>query len=78
MPYVARALHALPLVKRQRKIFFLGSWLSSFVASHKSAEAQQAVEAFLAQKNLDPDLRLKVLEVKDDLDRTLRIRARWN
>ena len=78
LPYVARALHALPLVKRQRKIFFLGSWLSSFVASHKSAEAQQAVEAFLAQKNLDPDLRLKVLEVKDDLDRTLRIRARWN
>ena len=78
LPYVGPALEALPLVKRQRKIFFVNGWLSSFVASHTSPEAQRAVESFLTKKDLDPDLRLKVLEVKDELDRTIRIRSRWN
>jgi aminopeptidase N len=77
LPYVSPALEALPLVKRQRKIFFVNGWLSSFVAGHTSPEAQQAVATFLERKDLDPDLRLKILEVKDDLDRTIRIRARW-
>ncbi len=77
VPYVGRALAALPTIKRQRKIFFVNGWLASFVASHTAAEARSAVDAFLAQKDLDPDLRLKVLEVKDDLDRTIRIRSRW-
>jgi aminopeptidase N len=75
--YVGPALEALPLVKRQRKIFFVNGWLSSFVASHTSPQAQKDVETFLAQKDLDADLRLKVLEVKDELDRTIRIRNRW-
>jgi aminopeptidase N len=75
--FVSRALDALPQVKRQRKIFFVNGWLSSFVTSHTAPEARRAVEEFLLRKDLDPDLRLKVLEVKDDLDRTIRIRARW-
>ncbi|MDQ1473327.1 MAG: aminopeptidase, partial [Bryobacterales bacterium] len=78
LPYVGPALDALPLVKRQRKIFFVNGWLSSFVAGHTSSAAQLVVERFLAKKDLDADLRLKVLEVKDELDRTIRIRARWN
>jgi aminopeptidase N len=77
LPYLGPALDALPLVKRQRKIFFVNGWLSSFVAGHTSTEAQRVVENFLGRKDLDPDLRLKVLEVKDELDRTIRIRARW-
>jgi aminopeptidase N len=77
LAFVSRALDALPQVKRQRKIFFVNGWLSSFVAGHTAPEAQKAVEAFLQRKDLDPDLRLKVLEVEDDLDRTVRIRARW-
>ena len=77
LKYLRPALDALPLVKRQRKIFFVNGWLSSFVATQTSAEAQRIVNDFLAQPNLDPDLRLKVLEVKDELDRTVRIRARW-
>jgi aminopeptidase N len=64
-------------VKRQRKIFFVNGWLSSFVATQTSPEAQKIVNEFLARPDLDPDLRLKVLEVKDELDRTVRIRARW-
>jgi len=77
LKYLRPALDALPLVKRQRKIFFVNGWLSSFVATQTSPEAQKTVDEFLAQPDLDPDLRLKVLEVKDDLDRTIRIRARW-
>jgi hypothetical protein len=48
------------------------------VAGHTSSDAQLVVERFLAKKDPDADLRLKVLEVKDELDRTIRIRARWN
>jgi aminopeptidase N len=77
LKYVRPALDALPQVKRQRKIFFVNGWLSSFVASQTSPEAQKIVSEFLARRDLDPDLRLKVLEVKDELDRTVRIRARW-
>ena len=36
------------------------------------------MDEYLSRKDIDPDLRLKVLEVKDDLDRTVRIRRRWN
>jgi aminopeptidase N len=77
LKYLRPALEALPLVKRQRKIFFVNGWLSSFVATQTSPEAQKIVNEFLARPDLDPDLRLKVLEVKDELDRTVRIRARW-
>jgi aminopeptidase N len=77
LKFLKPALEALAQIKRQRKIFFVNGWLSSFVASQTSADAQKIVEAYLKQPDLDPDLRLKVLEVKDDLDRTVRIRARW-
>ena len=77
MMYLKPALDALPAIKTQRKIFFVNGWLNSFVATQTSGEAQAIVERFLARGDLDPDLRLKVLEVKDDLDRTVRIRARW-
>lgn len=77
LPYVAKALDALPHLKIGRKIFFINGWLSSFVASHTSPAAESAVEEYLSRKDIDPDLRLKVLQVKAELDRTLRIRARW-
>ncbi|HVW83978.1 MAG TPA: M1 family aminopeptidase, partial [Bryobacteraceae bacterium] len=77
LEFLKPALEALPMMKRQRKIFFINGWLASFVGTETSAEAQRIVAAYLERKDLDPDLRLKVLEVKDDLDRTVRIRARW-
>ena len=76
-PYLTRALDALPEVKRTRKIFFLGSWLSAFLDGQHSPEAQAAVHAWLAAHTLDPDLRLKVLEASDALDRTVLIRTRF-
>jgi aminopeptidase N len=76
-PYLGRALDALPEIKQHRKIFFLGAWLGAFIDGQHSAEAQAVVHAWLAQAQLDPDLRLKVLEVSDALDRTVKIRTRF-
>jgi aminopeptidase N len=77
LPYLRPALEALPQVKRQRKIFFLLGWLNAFVEGQQSEEAQAQVREFLSKATLDPDIRLKVLEVSDELDRTVKIRARY-
>jgi aminopeptidase N len=75
LPYLHRALNELPAIKRDRKIFFLGAWLGAFLDGQSTPSAQQIVDAWLARKDIDHDLRLKVLENKDALDRTVRIRA---
>jgi aminopeptidase N len=76
-PYLQRALDELPDIKLHRKIFFLGAWLSAFLDGQKSVEAQKIVKTWLDGKQIDPDLRLKVLEVSDALDRTVLIRQRY-
>ena len=76
-PYLRRALDQLPEIKRDRKIFFLGAWLSAFIGGQQSPTAAATVRQWLAQSNIDPDLRLKVLENADDLERTVRIRQRF-
>ena len=43
----------------------------------QSAAAQVQVREFLKSPALDKDLQLKVLEVSDELDRTVRIRQRF-
>jgi aminopeptidase N len=76
-----QALNDLPDIKQHRKIFFLGAWLGAFIEGQntiqKSPAAQTTVHAWLAGRNIDPDLRLKVLEVCDSLDRTLLIGQRF-
>jgi len=76
-PYLGRALDALAEIKQRRKIFFLGAWLGAFIDGQHSAEAQATVHEWLAHAQLDPDLRLKVLEVSDALDRTVMIRKKF-
>jgi aminopeptidase N len=78
LPYLKPALEALPQMKRERKIFFVNGWLSSFVGAQKSAEALGVVNGFLESPAIDPDLRLKIVEVKDELERTVRIRAKFS
>ena len=72
-----QGLNELPEIKQRRKIFFLGAWLGAFIDGQNtiqnSAEAQAAVHAWLTGQKIDPDLRLKVLEVSDSLDRTVLI-----
>lgn len=77
LPYLKPALKALPQVKRERKIFFLLGWLNAFIGGQQSAAAQAEVETYLNSATLDKDLRLKILEVSDELDRTVKIRQRY-
>jgi aminopeptidase N len=76
-PYLKRALTQLPEIKHDRKIFFLSAWLGAFLGGQTSSTALDDVHAWLAQPNIDPDLRRKVLEDADELERTVRIRARF-
>jgi aminopeptidase N len=76
-PYLKASLALLPQVKQQRKIFFLVGWLNAFLGGQHSPEALAVVDEFLKQPGLDGDLRLKVLQVRDDLERTVKIRARY-
>ena len=77
LPYLRPALDALPQMKRERKIFFVNGWLGSFVGAQKSADALRIVNNFLADPKIDPDLRLKTVEVRDELERTVRIRSKY-
>ena len=76
-PYLRPALEALPQVKRVRKIFFLVGWLNAFIDGQHSEQADRAVYAFLKSTPLDKDLQLKILQAVDDLDRAVKIRAKF-
>ena len=75
--YLRPALDALPQVKQQRKIFFVLAWLNAFIDGQNSAAADAEVHRWLATAALDHDLRLKVLQVVDNLDRTTKIRKSY-
>jgi aminopeptidase N len=76
-PLFTQALEALPVLKRRHKIFFVSGWLSAVLGGQESVAALVAVKGFAARPDLDPDLRLKVLEFSDGLERAVRIRARY-
>ena len=76
-PFLDLALAALPELKKKRKIFFVNDWLAAFVGGQIDAQALEQVASFARQPDLDPDLRLQLLEAMDGLARTVRIRARF-
>lgn len=76
-PYLKPALAALPQVKRERKIFFVLAWLNAFIGGQHDQAALDEVRAFLQANKLDRDLELKVTEVMDELERTVKIRAKF-
>jgi aminopeptidase N len=78
LPYLRPALDSLPFIQANRRIFFLGGWLGAFIGGHTSDAALQTVRKFLADHpKLPKDLREKVLQSSDELERTVRIRKRW-
>ena len=78
LPYLVPALDSLLWIQRTRRIFFLGSWLGGFIGGQRSAEALTEIDGFLARRpDLPLDLRQKVLQTRDDLERTVRIRAKY-
>ena len=77
-PYLKRALEALPQIKSDRKIFFLENWLDAFIYGQQSPAAQAEVHRYLDTARVDQDLRLKILEAVDELDRTVAIRGKFS
>ena len=76
-PFLDLALAALPELKKKRKIFFVNDWLAAFVGGQVDIQALDQVGSFAGQPDLDPDLRLQLLEAMDSLARTVKIRARF-
>ena len=78
LPFLRAALDSLPYIQANRRIFFLGSWLGAFLGGQGSDAALQIVRRFLAEHPALPkDLRQKVLQNADELERTVRIHSRW-
>jgi aminopeptidase N len=78
LPYVVPALDSLAWIQKNRRIFFLGSWLGGFIGGQQSPEALHSIDDFLAKHPALPaDLRQKILQTRDDLERTVRIRGRF-
>ena len=75
--YLGPALDSLRFIQANRRIFFLGSWLAAFLNGQTSEAALAAVRRFLAGRALAPDLRRKVEEYADELERTVAIRRRY-
>ncbi len=76
--YLEKALAELPNLKRNRKIFFVNGWLSAFIGGQKSEQALAIVNKFLTDNpNLDKDLRLKILENVDLIERAVKIRSKY-
>jgi aminopeptidase N len=75
-PLLDKALAQLPALKRRGKIFFVEHWLAAFLGGQTDPRSLASVERLLRGR-LDADLRLKVLEAADGLQRTVRIRERY-
>ncbi|MGQ0537832.1 MAG: M1 family metallopeptidase [Gemmatimonadaceae bacterium] len=77
LPFLRPALDSLPWIQENRRIFFLAAWLAAFVEGKRGREALDIVRLFLAERHdLGADIRLKVLQSVDELERAVKIRER--
>jgi aminopeptidase N len=73
--YLGPALDSLPFLQANRRIFFLETWLAAFLRGQTGDSALRVVQQYLdAHPRLPQDLRRKVLQHMDELERTVRIR----
>ncbi len=78
LSYLRPALDSLPYIQSNRRIFFLGAWLGAFLGGQTGQPALDIVRGFLAENpRLPADLKQKVLQNADELERTVRVRTRW-
>ena len=78
LPYLVPALDSLPWIQKNRRIFYLGSWLGAFLAGQTSPAAEARVDEFLrTHPTLPTDLRQKLLQSADELRRTVAIRRAY-
>ncbi len=77
LPHLRPALEELEWIRDNRRIFFLPRWIGAFLSGQASGEALEVVDGFLASHpELPVDIRRKVLQSRDELERTVRIRER--
>ena len=75
LQYLRPSLDRLEWIRDNRRIFFLPRWISAFIGGHTSVEALAVVDRFLEETpQLPMDIRRKVLQSRDELERTVRIR----
>lgn len=78
LPYLGKALEQLDWVKKNRKVFFMPAWIDAFVNGHSSKEALGVVRTFMKDNpDLSLDIRRKLLQSLDGLERAVRIKERW-
>jgi aminopeptidase N len=78
LPYLRRALDRVEWVKEHRKIFFMPAWIDGFVNGHSTRAALEIVEAFrAAHEDLPADVRRKLLQSLDELQRAVRLQEKW-
>ncbi|HEY5088195.1 MAG TPA: ERAP1-like C-terminal domain-containing protein, partial [Gemmatimonadaceae bacterium] len=76
LKYLKPALDTLPWLQRNRRIFFIGSWLGGFIGGQTTPEAVATVRTFLeSNPDLGTDLRQKILQSLDELEQTVKIRS---
>jgi len=75
LPWLRPALDSLPFIQAHRRIFFLETWLAAFLRGQTGDSALRVTRRYLADHpRLPEDLRRKVLQHMDELERTVRIR----
>ncbi len=76
--YLVPALDSLPWIQRNRRIFFLGNWVGATVDGQRSPSALAALDVMLRTRPALPrDLREKILQSRDELERTVAIRRAY-
>jgi aminopeptidase N len=76
-PYLREALDRLPWIQEHRRIFFLPGWVNAFIGGQHSQAALDVVDRYLADNpKLGVDLRRKVLEARDELERVIAVRRK--
>ncbi len=73
--YLVPALDSLPWIQQNRRIFFLGNWVSATLDGQRSAQALDELDEMLRRRTgMARDLREKILQSRDELQRTVAIR----
>ncbi|HET7234790.1 MAG TPA: M1 family aminopeptidase [Longimicrobium sp.] len=75
LPFLRPSLERLEWIRDNRRIFFLPSWINAFIRAQSSPEALATVDRLLEEHpELPIDIRRKVLQARDELERTVAIR----
>ena len=75
--YLQPALQKAEWIRQNRRIFFLPRWLEAFIEGQTTRPALEIVDQFLASSpGLPIDVRRKILQSRDELERTVRIREK--